>query len=830
MTVGARQSDNLVLRFGAFEADLHTSELRKNGRLVSIPPQPFRVLAMLANRSGNLVTREEIQGELWGGDTFVDFEQGLNFCIKRIRAALGDDADRPRYIETLPRRGYRFVAPVEKIALASLAEKEVETLTRPSGVAGSNDGLNVLTDAIASSSGASAASPVLQPDPQPVEFQAVSTPAVARSALPFWRRRTAWLVLAGFVILAVALVLIEQSRSWHWSRTLTEKDTIVLADFANNTTDPVFGDALKAGLAADLSQSTFLNILSDDIISRQLRYMGRANATLSPEVAREVCQRAGSQAMLVGSISSIGSHYAITLKAVGCKDGDVLDVEQAEADRRENVLSRLHQLARSLRNRLGESLASVEKYDAPLEQATTSSLEALQAYSLAEKTLRSQGESATAIRQFNRALELDPNFAVAMLDLGIVYCNLNEKELCSEYVSKAYKLRDRVTERERFSVDSSYYTNVTGELEKSAQALEDWKQSYPRDLAPYINLAEIEWDLGRVDMALTNDLEGFTLKKDSLLVYRHLSSDYMTLNHLDDAKAILDQARARKLDAPLVENFYQLAFLKNDAKEMERCVNAARGSADESTVLSSAADTEAFYGHLERARELSRQAIASAVAAGDKEAAADWEVTAALREAEFGNRADAIRQATQALALDSTRDVQIAGAMAFARAGDARRAQTIADDLQRRFPSDTLLFNYWLPSIHAAIALAQGKPADAVDFLQVSAAYELGGDVLPFSQGESMYPAYLRGQAYFELKRFDEAAPEFRRILNHRGLVWNFPLGALSEIELARCYALGNDSAKARETYQRFFTARHDADANIPVFVQAKKEYSALPL
>jgi eukaryotic-like serine/threonine-protein kinase len=838
VNVGARQSDNLVLRFGPFEADIHTSELRKSGRLVALPPQPFKVLALLANRSGELVTREEIQKDLWGGDTFVDFEQGLNFCIKRIRAALGDDADKPRYIETLPRRGYRFVATVERISPPQSTKDEgpklvvmpvqeappipiqaSPSLQRPKLPTSSTEPLTLGSTALWQHSKSAEAHPV-----------AVSLPAQGSlSRFPRRRRNTLWIVLSAIIVVAISLVLIEQGRlRWRWSHPLTEKDTIVLADFANNTSDPVFGDALKAGLSADLNQSTFLNILSDDLISKQLRYMGRNDATLPPDVAREVCQRAGSQVMLVGSISSIGSHYSIALKAVDCKNGDSLDVEEAEADRRESVLSRLHQLAGSMRKRLGESLASVEKHDAPLEQATTSSLEALQTYSLGERTSRA-GDDSAAARQFKRALELDPNFVTAMVDLGVTYCNLNERELCAEYVSKAYQLRDRITERERFSVDSNYYTDATGELEKAAQALTDWKESYPRDLAPIINLSEVEWELGRLDMALTNDLQGLMLKKDSTKVYGHLSSDYMSLNRLDEAKASLDEARVRKLDAPLIENYYQLAFLRNDEKEMERYVAAVQGkSEDESMIFSSQSDTDAFYGHLRKARDFSRRAVASALSAGDKEAAAGWEVTEAIREAEFGNANDATKHTNAALALASTRNVQVAAAIAFARAGDIRRAQTISGALQKRFPSDTLLLDYWLPSIRAAIALANRKPADAVDFLQTVSTYELGGNVLPFSQGASMYPVYLRGEAYLQLKQWESAAGEFQRIVDHRGLVWNFPFGALVQLQLARSYSQGNQTAKTRETYEKFLTLWHDADPDIPIFRRATAEYSAL--
>lgn len=643
------------------------------------------------------------------------------------------------------------------------------------------------------------------------------------------RSRNQLLLLGMVGTITLALILAVTTYYRTRPRTLTEKDTIVLADFENTAGDPVLGDALKAGLAADLSQSPFLNLLSDDVVNKQLHYMGRTSETaLTADVAREVCRRADSKAMLLGSIARIESHYAITLKAVNCENGDPLDVEQAEADRRERVLAKLHEVAKNMRTKLGESLASLQKYDTPLEQATTSSLEALQAYSLAEKTFRSQGDAA-AIPFFKRALELDPNFAWAILDLGIAYCNLNEAALCSNYVSKAYQFRNRVTERERFSIDSNYYMLVTGELDKAAQSFEEWKQLYPRDLAPYINLGLVDSNLGLLEQGLKNDVAGLALKKDSSVVYRDLSIDYMSLNRLEDAKSVLDEARSRKVDGSLLENYYQLAFLRNDLQEMKRCLSTAQGkSGDESLLWASQADTEAFHGHLREARQLSRRAVSSALSAEDKETAADWEVTAAIREVEFGNRDEAKAHASAALKFASTRNVQIAAAMVFARAGDLHRAQAIAISLQKHFPSDTLLRDYWLPSIRAAIALSTGNAKKAIGYLQATSAYELGGGVPPFSPGASMYPVYMRGLAYVQSRQWRAATGEFQKIIEHRGLVWNFPLAALVELRLASTFKEANEIAKAREAYQHFFQLWQDADPDIPILREARFEYAGL--
>jgi tetratricopeptide (TPR) repeat protein len=449
----------------------------------------------------------------------------------------------------------------------------------------------------------------------------------------------------------------------------------------------------------------------------------------------------------------------------------------------------------------------------------------LQAYSLAEKTFRSQGDAA-AIPFFKRALELDPNFAVAILDLGIMYCNLGEEELCARHLSKAYEVRDRVTERERFPVDSSYFMFVTGELEKAAQVFGEWKQLYPRNLTPYINLGVADSNLGLYEDALANDKDGLALRKDNSVVYRDLSFDYMNLNRLDEAKSVLSEARARKLDGSLLKNYYQLAFLQNDSSEMQRLISVVPGkSQTDSSVLAMQADTEAFRGRTREANELTGRAISAALLAGDMESAADAAVSQALREAEFGDLIGARKHAASALSRAKTRDVQIATALAFARAGDSYRAQAMSAALQKHFAHDTLLVSYWLPTIHAAIAIAQGKNANALTYLQEATHYELGGGVLPFSAGASMYPVYLRGEAYLRLKQWDKAAAEFKNIIDHRGLVWNFPLSSLAYLQLARSQA-NVDPVAARATYERLFDLWQNSDN--PTFAQAKKEFARL--
>jgi len=609
---------------------------------------------------------------------------------------------------------------------------------------------------------------------------------------------------------------------------LTGRDTIVLADFTNGTNEPVFDDALKEGLAVDLRQSPFLNILSDEKIREQLRQMVRpADQRLTPDVAKEVCVRAGSKAVLSSSISSLGSHYVITLKAVNCQSSDLLDEEQGEADRREKVLAQLHELGKRIRGKLGESLDSVQKNDTPLEQATTSSLEALQAYTAANRVFRSQGE-APAIPLFRKAIELDPNFAQAYADLSEVYANLNEYSSSMECARKAYALHDRVSEWERFAIDSTYY-RATGALEKQAQVLNAWKQAYPRSLAPYVNLDVVDASLGRYDAALQDDLQGLDLHVSTARLYGNLVDDYISLDRLDEASSVLENARKRNLDESMLLDKYELAFLRSDDAEISRLVNQATGKSGlEDAMLASQSDTEAFHGRLARSREYSRRAVESAIRGDGREAAAGWQADDALREAEVGNRVQARRSATAALALASTKQVQIAAAMALARAGEIVQAQQIAATLEKNFPEDTLLGSYWLPSIHAAIALSRKQPDRAIEYLQVAVPFELGGAPPPFSAGATLYPAYLRGLAYLANRNWRSAIAQFQNLEDHPGLVLNSPLAAISWLQLGRARAGAGERAEAAAAYRKFLDLWRDADPDSSISRQAKAEMDKL--
>jgi tetratricopeptide (TPR) repeat protein/predicted Ser/Thr protein kinase len=654
-----------------------------------------------------------------------------------------------------------------------------------------------------------------------------ATVAAAEAALKPARKSTRWAV----AVTAILVIGLTVGRWLFFSRkahALTDKDTIVLADFTNRTEDPVFDDTLKQALAVDLGQSPFLNILSEDKVRQTLQQMTRSpTERLTQDLAREVCQRAGSKAYLAGSIAALGTQYVIGLEALNCASGDVLAREQVTAAGKEQVLPSLGQAAAKLRSEVGESLGSVQKFDVPLEQGTTNSLEALKNLALGTKTQGERG-AAEAIPFYKRAIELDPNFAVAYASLGGSYHNLGEPSLAAENTRKAYELRERVTERERFYITSRYYEYVIGDLEKARQSYELWAQTYPRDVVPAGNLNVIYDYLGQYDKALAQSRESYRLVPDGLS-YSNLVNAYLFLNRLEEARTTAEEAQAKNLDSPYLRiNLYALAFLQNDAAGMAQQVAWAAGkSGVEDALLEGEADTAAYSGRLAKARGFSRQAVASAERAEEKETAAGYEADAAAREALFGNEAEARQRVAAVLALSTGRDVKYGAALALALAGDAHRAQALADDLGKRFPEDTIVqFNY-RPTIHAQFALDRNDTSRAIEALQAATPYELG---LPgtgsFTPG--LYPVYVRGDAYLAGHQGIEAAAEFQKILGNRGVVQNESIGVLSHLGLARAYAMQGDTAKAKAAYQDFLTLWKDADPDIPVLIAAKAEYAKL--
>jgi serine/threonine protein kinase/tetratricopeptide (TPR) repeat protein len=626
----------------------------------------------------------------------------------------------------------------------------------------------------------------------------------------------------------------------HRTRKLTDKDTIVVADFANSTGDAIFDDTLKTALNVSLRQSPFLNVLSDSEVTKTLQQMTRPVGTkLTPGVARELCQRAGSKAYLAGSIGSLGSEYVLGLKAVNCHSGDTLAEEQVTAASKEKVLNTLGDAASKLRGELGESLATVQKFDVPLEQATTSSLEALKSYSLGLKVFSEKG-TAASLPYFQRAIELDPDFAAGYLSVGTGYWNLDEIERGSEHMSKAFQLREHASEREKLLIRGSYYTNVTGELDKAAQTFREAMESYPRDYGAYASLGYVLGELGQYEKATEFIRQGLRLTPDQVILREDLAGLALMLQRPDEARQILHEAQDRKLDDQLIHQIlYALAFLASDSGAMtEQQKWFAAKPEYEAFGLALASDTEAYIGHLARARELTRRAVDSAIRADSKENGAVRQATAAVQQAAYGNSSEARQAAAGALKLaPASQSVRVEAALAFAMAGDTARAESLAQELGKRFPLDTQMQSLWLPAIHAELALDRRNPALALNALEAALPIELGS--IPSAINVScLYHVYIRGEAYLATGQGSAAAVEFQKILDNSGIVWNCWTGALAHLGVARANALQSrtsqgadaDAARTRAlaAYKDFLTLWKDADSGIPILKEAKAEYAKL--
>jgi Flp pilus assembly protein TadD len=640
--------------------------------------------------------------------------------------------------------------------------------------------------------------------------------AVAKDATGAGKR---WKVIIPGAVVVLALSV---GGYFYLRRTpkLTDKDTIVLADFVNHTGDPVFDDALKQALSVQLEQSPFLNIVSDRKVSETLKLMGRSPSDhVTPEVAKEICVRTGGKAVLAGSISSLGSEYVVGLEAVACNTGDVLAKEQAQATSREGTLKALSQVTDRLRAKLGESLASVEKSNVPLE-LTTSSLEALRAYGIGRTTANTKG-AAEAIAFDKHAIELDPNFATAYLALGVDYFVLGQDDSAVENFKKAYELRDRTSEREKYRISGMYHEYVTGDLQKATEVFELGKQLYPADLFPHAQLAIIYGDFGQFEKEVPELQEGLRLGPDDTNGYGNLAGSYMELNRLDDARKTLQEAQVRKLDNEYLRYCnYELAFLNRDQKGMDEQVAWANGQPGaEGRLLTAQSDTEAYYGHVRKARELSKRALESATRADLKEAAAEREADSALREAELGNAEAAQHTATLALQLNSGKYVKVTAALTLAQAGDPASAKELVTELEKHDPTDVSLRTVLLPLVKAAIQFDRGDATQALSTLQATLPYELGA---------GLYPAYLRGQIQLSAHNGTAAVTEFQKLLDHPGVVLNDPIGALAHLQLGRAYAMAGDARKAKAAYQDFLTLWKDADPDIPILEEAKAEYAKL--
>ena len=650
------------------------------------------------------------------------------------------------------------------------------------------------------------------------------------------RRRLALLGIAA----GLAFVLLSGVTAWSLSHSasrpkLTDKDTLVLADFDNKTGDPVFDDTLRKGLSAELQQSPFLTLISDNKVQQELALMGQPKDTrLTAEMAHQICERTASAAFLEGSIARVGSQYVLGLRAKNCHTGDVLDQEQEVAAKREDVLNSLSQIGRKFRTRVGESLATVERHSAPLAEATTSSLEALKAYSTGMKMEVSSGDVA-ALPFFRRAVESDPTFAMAYANLGLAYAAVGESVLSAESATKAWQLRNRVSDRERFFIDFTYDHQVTGNLEKAYQTLELWLQTYPRGEQP--NPQSLLGGLashgtGRFERVIEASQKEIAADPNFGYGYANIASGYYFLDRFAEAQSTLVRAAERKLEVP---NFlllrYNIAALKGDQEEMDRAVAVARGKRQaEHWMAHEEALALARSGRLQAAARSSNRAVNLALQEGDREMSAAYQAARAVWEAVSGNASEGKRNALAALDLSKGRDVEYAAALALAFSGDSFRSQPLADNLEKRFPEDTFSKFTYVPVLRALASLGKGRPADSVELLQPALRYELAGNGLNFSRFYlgGLHSAYVRGEAFMVVHRYAEAVTEFQKILDHRGIVGLDPIGALAHLQLGRTFSLAGDKVKAKSAYQDFFTLWKDADPDIPLLNSAKAEYNRL--
>jgi eukaryotic-like serine/threonine-protein kinase len=819
-----------VKSFGSFRLDTANHCLWRDAERVSITPKAYDVLCHLVENSGRLVTPDEMLEAIWA-DTYVNPEV-LRKYILEIRKALGDKSDAPQFVETVPKRGYRFIAAV-------CADTELATSAAREAIASSTIELT----------GPQSPPADLQPAPPPSSGDASSTspgelqstgaslealvPAKVTSHGKLWTVT----ILAALVVAVFAVT----SHYLHGTAKLSDKDTIVVGDFDNKTGDAVFDDTLKTALSVSLNQSPFLNVVSDNKVAATLKLMTRpVDTRLTPDVARELCMRADSTAYVAGSIASLGSEYVIGLKAVNCQNGDPLAQEQVTVNGKEKVVNTVGAAAAKLRGQLGESLASVQKFDMPLEQATTPSLEALQAFTAGARAMFTKGPTA-ALEYDQRAIQLDSSFAMAYEAVAGEYGYLGEVGRAREYYTKAFALREHTSAVERLFISAGYYHDVTGELHKAAQAYQEITDSFPRISGGYHGRSLIESAEGHYEDALQLANEFQRRAPNRADGYVLIANAALSLQRFDVARQAFQQAQARKLDDfALHAAHYGLAFLDSDSRALATEQRwFAEDSAVENYGLSLDSDTDAYAGRIEKARKLTDQAVESAVRVDSKEnGAISWE-NAALREAAIGNSATGRSDAAAGVKLyPESQGVQVEAALAYAMIGDTTQAQRLARALNQQHPVDSQVQSVWLPAINAQMALSRKRPEEAIDQLQ-SALLPIEFGTIPFiGQKSCLYPIYIRGQAYLAAEQGAQAAAEFQKILNHSGIVWNCWTGALARLGVARANALqarasqGADAGAARvralAAYKDFLAVWKDADPSIPILKQAKAEYAKL--
>jgi len=814
------EREPVVFEFGPFQLDNSQRLLFRDGEVIPVSPKAIETLISLVRNHGRLVEKEELIRQVWPGS--VVEESNLAIQISHLRKilsqAMGADP-----IATIPKRGYRFVAPVTRVSVIKAAH-----YATPVG--------NSLAEPVPGEPTPAAPIPVerIPAEPAIVEAGTAAGPATSIST-----RLLVWTVALAIMTLLILTAFLGVTRlRTHPApaaavRTaapvarpttmLTDRDSVLLADIQNETGEAVFDRTLRQALTIQLEQSPFLALVSDQQIQHALLMMRQSKtARLSPELAWEVCQRTGTAAVIYGSIATLGNQYILGFRAVNCRTGDSMASQQITAEGKDHVLKAVDDAATALRNKLGESLAQVEAYHTPIEQATTPSLSALQAYSVGWLMNYWKGDSASAVSFFRRAIELDPGFAMAYAALGQTYSNLYEPGRAAQHLKRAYELRERVSEREKFYIESRYERIVTGNLEKARLINQQWAQVYPRDALPHASLGLIDRYLGQYERGLTEAAEALRLAPDSAQSYPNLAFGYILLNRLAEAKALDAEAQAKNLDSPLLRlNLYFLAYLQKDqAAALQLEAWSAGRTGVEDRFLADRSSQYAYSGQLTKALELSQRAIASALRSGAKETAAGYENNWAVFEALIGNAAEARRYAAVALRLAEERDSKYGSALAFALAGDKARARQLADSLEKDFPEDTAVQFCFLPTLRAALVLP-GDAAQALEILKAATPYELG-------KVTNLYPVYLRGEAFLATRQPSEAAAEFQKIIGLPGVVTDDPVGAVAHLQLARAYAMQGSVDKARAAYRDFLALWQEASPTIPVLAAARSELGKL--
>jgi DNA-binding winged helix-turn-helix (wHTH) protein/Flp pilus assembly protein TadD len=763
--------NHTVYRFGVFEANSQTGEFLRKGVRAKLQEQRFRLLQLLLENAGEIVSRESVRQRLWPGNTFVEFDASLSVAVGKLREALGDDADNPRFIETIPRRGYRFVAPVQQ------ANQTPEL--------------------------------------------AIASPAAFSSRLQS-RRRTITIGIALTIVIGASVALVVYLKS-HQQAALAQRDGIVVGDFSNSTGDSVFDGTLRRAVVVQLAQSPFFTIPPDTKLQETLQGLGRPpDEKLTPAVAREVCQQAGAKASVTGAISQQGAGYVIALEADRCADGNSLARQEVTAARKDQVLPSLGSAIQELRKKLGESKDSLGNYDVPIDQATTDSIEALKAYQLG-LDLRARDNSSKSIPAFKTALTLDPNFAMAYAQLGSAYSNSGETIAGSQYFKRAFELRSRATEPERFYIAGRYFDIITGELEKASENYELWQQTYPDEWLAYNALANDANQMGRYETAIKAAKETVLLNPNHSFGYTNLALGLLGANRFDEAKGVCEEAVARRRDSGTIHiSLYAMAFMEGDKKALQHQMDLASRNPDEPGMLYVEAEVAAAQGKIKDASRLFRQDIAELRAGGQSEGIANTLAYEALLNALIGRTAEARRMA--AVSLRSGRGETVLGsdALAFALAGDAVQAKNIADEFNNSYPLATLNMDVFSPMIQTAIAeLHRPTTEEVTEMMKPALPYEFG-------QEADLLPVYIRGQAYLMSHSGADAAREFQKMLDHLGVDPVSPYISLAYLGLARADNLMGEKTNSLKEYEHFFQLWKDADNNIPILQVSRREYLAL--